>query len=233
LTVVAIPAVDAQGVGPDGRPIAALTGGNGELLRTANQTPEGEASDFIPVGDADVVVAVDHITPSSIRPFDEVREQLSRNWIARERARRLQELVNQVKQAVQGGQGFAAAARAHHMTVVATSRPLTREQGAQFPARRLGAAMFSANEGDVVSEVSPDGGAVIAAVVEHINRIDPAQAGQQVEQVRAQAQRPMAQEMGEAIQGEVVSLAHPRKNTRLINQLFRGSRAAGGDDQQQ
>src|SRR6185312_15452197 len=97
LQVVTIPATDAQGRDANGQPIAAFAGENNELLRTANQTAEGEASDFIPAGEnVDVVVAVDHITPPSIRPFDQVRTQVAQRWTAQELARRAQDFVNRV-----------------------------------------------------------------------------------------------------------------------------------------
>jgi hypothetical protein len=94
------------------------------LLRTAFQTPEGEASDFIPAGDADVIVAVDRITPSTVRPLAQVREQLAQAWIARERVRRMRELARDVEEAVRGGQTFANAARAHRFNVVVPSRSI-------------------------------------------------------------------------------------------------------------
>lgn len=223
-TVVSIPAVEAQGRAPDGQPIAAVTGQQ-ELLRTAFQTAEGEASDFMPVADADVIVAVDRITPTSVRPLAEVRQDLSQLWVARERGRRLRELGEQVIADVHGGQTFAAAARARHFNVVVASQPVDRRMAAQIPARGLAGQMFNAAQGGVVADMRADGNAVLVAVVERIDRVNPAEHPQEVEQARLQIQQGLAQSLGEALQGEIVNQAHPKRNEGLINQVYR--RTAG------
>lgn len=224
LTVVTIPAVEEGGRAQNGQPIEALEG-HDEVLRTAFQTPEGESSDFIPVGDADVIVGVDRIIPPTVRPLEEVRTELTQAWIARERGRRLRELGESIVTAVRGGQSFAAAARAHRANVVVSSRALARRDAAQIPARGLAAQMFAAREGDLVSDMRADGAAVLVAVVEQINRVDPAAAPQEVEASRIQVQETLQDSFGEALQTEIVDRMSPRRNENLLNQLYRPSNA--------
>jgi peptidyl-prolyl cis-trans isomerase D len=220
LRVVNIPAVNAQGGAPNGQPIEALASQQ-ELLRTAFQTPEGEASDFIPAGDADVIVAVDRITPSTVRPLAEVREQLTQAWIGRERARRMRELAQEVQEAVRGGQTFAAAARASRFNVLSPqSQPIDRRAAGQQLPRPLASQIFAASAGDVVNVISPDGGAILLAHVERINRQDPAEQPQIVEQLRGQMQQGLIQSVGLAVQGEIVASTRVRRNEALLNQLF-------------
>jgi peptidyl-prolyl cis-trans isomerase D len=232
LRVVTIPAIEAQGRAPNGEPVEALAS-QPELLRTVFQTPEGEASDFIPAGNADVIVSVDRVTPSTIRPLAEVRDQLTQVWIARERSRRMRELAEHVQQAVRGGQTFAAAARANHFAVVPPqSQPIDRRTASRALPGPLASQIFAAAPGDVVSIVSPDGGAVLVAHIERVNRQDPAEQPQVVEQLRGQMQQGLIQSVGQAVQGEIVAKTHIRRNEALLNQLFPRGNQEGQEGQE-
>jgi peptidyl-prolyl cis-trans isomerase D len=219
LSIVTVPAVDAQGLTPTGEPAEALLD-QPELVQTAFDTSEGEASDFMPVGDADVIVSVDRIIPATTRPLEEVRAQLTQAWIARERVRRLQEIGDEVIAAVRGGQSFAAAARAHRLTLAVQSRPIDRRSAAQLPARNLAGAIFGARQGEVVSDMRADGGAMLLAVVESIERTSAAEAPQLVEQARMQMQQGISESMTEVITAEAVTRAKPRRNEELIARAF-------------
>lgn len=224
LAVLAIPAVEAEGRGPNGQAIEALAG-HEEVLRTAFETPEGEASDFMPIENADVIVSVDNITPSTVRPLDQVRDELRMVWIGREGARRLRELGEQVIAGVRGGQSFAEAARAHRFNIVVRSQAIDRRTAAQIPARGLASQIFAASEGGVVSDMRADGGAVLVASVETINRVDPSTLPQQVEAGRQEMQQNLVQSYGLALQDEVVARADVQRNERLLEQVYRSSNA--------
>ncbi len=219
LTVVNIAATDAQGNDAAGAPVAALAD-HPELLEAAFQTAEGEASDFLPAGDADVVVAVDRVTASTVRPFESVRDQLAQVWVARERGRRMREMGERVVAAVEGGETFAAAARAQRFNVVVSSQPTDRRSAAQIPARGLPTQIFAASEGDVLSDLRADGGAVLVAVVERINRVNAAERPQEVEALRQRMQETVNESMTEAVQSQVVADARGRVNESLLNQLY-------------
>ncbi|HYD72274.1 MAG TPA: peptidylprolyl isomerase, partial [Candidatus Binatia bacterium] len=220
LRVINIPAVEAQGRSPTGEPVAALAEQE-EVLRTIFATPEGEASDFIPSGNTDVIVSVDRVTPSTVRPLSEVRQQLTEVWIARERARRMRELAENVQEAVRGGQTFAAAARANNFSVISpASQPIDRRTASQALPGGLANQIFAAAAGDVVSLVSPDGGAVLVAHIEQINRQDPAQQPQVVEQLRGQMQQGLIQSVALATQNEILARTNVRRNEQLLNQVF-------------
>lgn len=217
LPISEIPAVSAQGLTPQGQQIEGFPP---DMLQVAFETNEGEASDFLPLGDADVVLAVTGITPAAVRPLEEVRTQLVEAWIGRERVRRLQELGNEVAAAINGGQAFDAAVRARRLNVLVDSRELDRRTAAQLPARELAALMFTASQGQAVTSVRADGGAVYVAVVENIQRTDPASAPEQVEAGRMQVQQSISQSIGEALQNDIVTAANPRRNQRVLDQLY-------------
>lgn len=228
LAVVTLPAVEAQGRDVNQQPIAALEG-HEEVLRTAFETPEGEASDFIPVGDADVVVAVTSVTPERVRPIEEVREDLVRAWTARERASRLREMGESLVASVTGGQDFNAAARAARFNIVVDSRAVDRRGASQIPARGLASQIFAASEGAAVTDVRADGGAVLVAVVEEINRPVLAEHPQEIEALRMQMSESAVTGFGDALQDEIIARANVRRNERLLESAFRPSNAEGED----
>ena len=82
-----------------------------------------------------------------------------------------------------------------------------------------------------MSDVRGDGGAVLAAIVEQINRVDPAEAPQLVEASRVQLQQSLAGSFGEAVQAEIVARARPQRNERLIEQVY--PRGGSSDDEGQ
>ena len=238
LIVVTIPAVEAGGRDQQGRPIEALTG-HEELLTTAFETPEGEATDFVAVGEADVIAGVDRIIPASVRPLEEVRADLVQAWIGRERARRLRELGEQIVAAVNGGQTLAQAAGANRARVVVSSRSIDRRGAAQALPQGLAGQMFAVGEGTAFSQVSNNG--VLIAVVERINRPDITAADPQIlEATRLYAERPCMQQAlqagappycglststMEALQGDILHTANPRRHERVIESTYRASNA--------
>jgi len=244
LPIVTISAVEAGGRDQQGRPVEALAG-HEEVLSAAFQTSEGEATEFTPAGDADVVAGVDRIIPASVRPLAEVRAELVQGWIERERVRRLRELGEQITAAVNGGQALAQAAAANRARVVVASRPLDRRSAMQGLPQGLAGQTFAAAEGAAISEVGRTG--VLIAVVERINRPDVTAIDPQIlEATRTYAERPCLQQalqagappycgvstsVMEAIQGEIVSNSNPRRNEAVISSVYRGSAATDEEGQ--
>ncbi|MGE0827971.1 MAG: SurA N-terminal domain-containing protein [Hyphomonadaceae bacterium] len=220
LAVIAVAAVTAEGRGQDGEPVAALQGQE-ELLQTAFETPEGEATDFIPTTEGDAIVSVDRVTPETTRPLQEVREQLTAFWINRERMNRLRAIGERVSEAVVAGRPFAEAVRANGGAMQVASREIDRETaGSALPARGFGAHIFEAHEGEVVFEPRMDGVTLLVAQVEAIRRADPAQEAQRVEQLRMQYQSGATRSLQEAVEAAAREAARPTRNDRLLQRLY-------------
>jgi len=220
LPTTTLPPINDHGDVAEGGHTEALDGQD-DLVAAAFQTPEGEATDFLPLGDAEVMISVDRIIPASVRPFAQVEGELRAGWIVREQMRRLRELGDEVRAAVAGGQSFAAAARARGLNVVISSRATDRRSATQIPARGLAAQIFQAREGEIVTDMRVDGGALLVAQVEGIQRVNPAEAPQAAEAARGQAQQSLTQSLAESLQAEIVRRAEPRRNDQLIERLFR------------
>ncbi len=227
LTIVTTEPVAANGRLQSG---AEMEGLSEDVLQIAFETPEGEASDFMPAEEGvDVVVAVDRIVAASVVPLEDVREQLVQGWRANEVARRLRALGAAVVQAVDGGQTLAAAARANNMRIIAASEEVNRGNLAQVPARGLAPQIFNAAEGDAVSDIRVDGGAVFVAVVERINRVDPSAQPQIVEAARTQEEQTLMQGFNDALAEELVARGEPERNEARIAALFRSSTDGEGE----
>lgn len=235
LPVLSIPAIEAGGRDQQGRPVEAVAGLEA-VITAAFQTAEGEATDFTPSGDADVIAGVDRIIPESVRPLEEVRPQLVEAWTNRERVTRLRELGERIVAAVNGGQSLAAAANANRARVVVPSRQIDRRGAMQSLPQGLAGQMFAAAEGAAVTTVQPAG--VLIAVIEHINRPDPSADPQIVEATRTYAERPCQQQalqagappfcgvstsVVETLQGEILSRSNPRRYEDRISSVYRAS----------
>ncbi len=219
LPFVTLPAVDEEGRDAARQPVAAFAGQQG-LLEIAFETPEGEASDFTPAGEADVVIAVDRITPSTVRPMAQVRSELAQGWVVRERARRMRELGAEFVAAVDGGQSFAEAARAKRFNVRVNAQAIDRQTAERVLGPELAAQAFGASQGDVVTVTRPDGGVVAAVQVNQINRVDPATAPQAVEEIRARLEQDLTLSLNEAAEAQIVARARPRRNEPAIERAY-------------
>ncbi|MBL8545192.1 MAG: SurA N-terminal domain-containing protein [Hyphomonadaceae bacterium] len=235
LPVVTIPAVEAGGRDQQGNEIALLAG-HEDVISAAFQTQEGEATDFTPSGDADVVAGVDRIIPESVRPLAEVRTQLVQAWTERERVTRLREIAEQIVAAVNGGQSLAAAAAANRARVVVSSRTIDRRGALQSLPQGLAGQMFAAAEGAAVNTVQSAG--VLVAVIERINRPETSADPQIVEATRTYAERPCQQEalqagappfcglstsVAESLQGQILAQSNPRRYEQRIASIYRAS----------
>jgi len=224
-----VPPVTAQGLDQQGAPIEAL-GALAEPMRAAFELPEGEVSDFLPFDGGDVIVSVDRIIPESVRPLEDVRDALVLGWTNRERGRLLQERGAAFATAIREGATFEAAARANRMTIRVRSQRLDRQQAGQIPSRALATQIFQASVGGTASDLRFDGAALLVAQVEAIDRANPAEVPQLVEQARAADGRVLTNTFGEIIAAEVVERMRPQRNQRLIDRAFPPSSETAGEE---
>lgn len=230
LTVDTFTNVSAEGQSRDGQVVAVLRA-EPEILRTAFETNEGDASDFIPIGDTDMIISVQQVTPASVRPLADIRQQVTQLYIVRETVRRLQERATAIQTAVEGGTPFAQAVAANRGNIVARSQSIDRASAAQGLPRRFGGLVFSVPEGGVVSDMRPDGRAVLVAHVERVTRADPAQQREAVEAVRtSSSQESLQSSMVDALQAQIVGSARVRRNGELLDRLYPPDGGQEGDE---
>jgi peptidyl-prolyl cis-trans isomerase D len=206
LPVIKVDQVDAQGLGPDGQPVANVAG-NQLVLGLAYSTEVGTTSSLTedPNGGY-VIVKVDGSTPAATRPLDQVRPQVVASWKTAERdkaaAARAGELAGKL-----GLNGDIQAIAAEVQGTVATSKPVTRsgnDTSAHVTAD-LASKLFGLQVGQTAT-VPVQGGHVIARL-KTINEANPAtdSAGADALQKELDAayQGDVVQQFGESLRREI------------------------------
>lgn len=220
LQVLTVEPITAEGRTRSGGPAEALLD-MPDLIGMIFETPEGEATDFMPEGQGvDALIQVDQVIPATTRPLAEVREVLEQQWLAQERARRLQDAATELAAAVRGGANFLEAARAANARVLARSQTLDRETGERLEDRQFFSLVFGGPAGQVASAVRGDAGAVLLVHVENIERADPAQNAETVERLRQQVSSNLQEGLAAASLAAAVDAANVRRNERRMEQLF-------------
>jgi peptidyl-prolyl cis-trans isomerase D len=203
LKVLKIAAMDARGMDADGKPVPDLPPGKA-FLDTAFATGLNQDSGIAETRqDGFFVLRVDGVTPPALRPLEKVRDQAVADWKESERHRLAGEAADKLVAAVQGGQDFAAAAKAAGLTV-GIAGPFTRD-GVGVPKEMpadLAARLFEVKVGEVAQGRAKD--AVMVARLKEIVEADPVAnvAGLTAEKKRlaGEMRGDLAQELAEVLQ---------------------------------
>jgi len=164
--------IDAQGRGPDGKPID-LPQPSEAVLQQAFTVGQGETSPLSELGeDGYFLVHVDKVTPAEVRPLADARKDVIAAWQAEQQKDALEKLAASMVGDVNGGKSLKDVAAAHKLTIT-TSPPLARTSDAPTAPPSLIAALFSAKPNAAVSAAAGDN--VVVAQLKTIQPADPAQ----------------------------------------------------------
>ena len=167
-----VAAIDAQGRGPDGKPID-LPQPSDAVLQQAFTAGQGETSPLSELGeDGYFLVHVDKVTPAEVRPLADARKDVIAAWQAEQSKNALDKLAASIVGDVNGGKSLKDVAAAHKLTMT-TSQPLSRTSDAPTAPPSLIAALFSAKPNTAVSAAAGDN--VVVAQLKTIQPADPAQ----------------------------------------------------------
>lgn len=173
LRVLKVPALDAQGKTPAGKPVAELPKGE-TFLDVTFHTDQGTESQLTEVdGDGYFLVRVDQVTPPAPKPFLEVKGEVLAAWQAERRHEQAKERAEKVAEQLKTGKPAADIASAMGAKVQ-TTQPFTREgaETAGLPPA-LVSDLFKAPVGNVASSAT-QGGWVVGRLAKIIP-FDPAQ----------------------------------------------------------
>jgi peptidyl-prolyl cis-trans isomerase D len=185
LKAVKVPAVDAQGLGPDGKPVAVLAGAT-EPLKAVFDTAEGSDTQLVDSGDsAWFMMHVDGITPSALRPLADVRPQVVALWQDKQRQEAAKKRADQILEGVKSGKPLQVAGQPFGLNPQPIA-PVLRAGGfnprATVPPE-VNARMFQMKPNDVATVPSRDG--VFVVRMTQIVAADPASDADGVEKVRS------------------------------------------------
>lgn len=166
-----VASVDAQGRGPDGKPVALPQPSDG-IMQTAFSTREGDTSPLSDLGDVGYyLVHIDKVTPAAVRPLADARNDVIAAWQADQRSDALQKLATSMVADVNSGRSLKDVAATHKLTVVIT-QPLARTGDEPTTPPAVVAALFGAKPNAAVS--APAGDSVVVAQLKSIQPADPA-----------------------------------------------------------
>jgi peptidyl-prolyl cis-trans isomerase D len=212
--------VDAGGRGPDGAPVPALDG-LGDVLEQAFSTEPGQTTEFLPAQSGGYAqIRVEDVTPPSVRPLNEVREDLVAAWRARAAAQALEAIAERVKGGVDAGKDFRTAVREERLQLIAAGEVIDRSAAFRGPLAQLGQELFSAQPQGVVWAAAPGGGGLLIAQLEKIERADPAADPTRLDASRASASDLLANDLVLTVQQAVINASGARTDTNRLDQLF-------------
>jgi len=156
-----IAAVDAKARAPDGTPVTVPATAN--FLSTAFTTAEGETSLLVEGEDGSFfVVHVDGVTPSAVRPFAEVRDEVRKAWSDEQRRAKAGEVAAAAAKRIGSGEDIAQVAKATGVSLF-TSGAIRRDgdgAGAAFSPALI-QRLFTLKEGEVATGETAKGTMVL------------------------------------------------------------------------
>jgi peptidyl-prolyl cis-trans isomerase D len=185
LKVIKAAAVDPQGKGPDGKPVAGLPA-SAAFLRTVFETAEGGDSrtQELENNAGFYMVHIDKVTPPVVRAFETVKDEVLKAWQGEQRLAAARKAAEEALAAVKEGKAPTGA-------TAQTSQPFTRSPSnpSGVPAPVVSEA-FRLKPGEAGMITAPDG--AVVAVLKSVVPADPqadsaalAQLGKQVSQQMA------------------------------------------------
>ena len=220
LQTTVITAIDANGFGPDGKPVE--TPYATDLVRKGFELENEQDSTLTEAADAQAffVVRVDAITAPALRPLDTVKKDVTAAWDAAKRAELAAELANTVKTRLEGGE-TATAIAADLKLMASTTKPFTRDgkglEQNSLPATVI-EGLFALKTGGVTSAAGTG-----AHTVARLATVTPAQADEGSAIYRAvvqKAQTDMQQDLLAQISSALEGIHGVSLNTQAFNDAF-------------
>jgi peptidyl-prolyl cis-trans isomerase D len=157
LKLMTVPAVDQQGLGPDGKHVK-LPVGSDDVVKTVFATNEGDTSRVTDTsGGAIFAVTVNKIMPPAAQPLSQVKDKVAADWRAEQRRAIAEKNARALAATVSPSQPLAQAAAAKGLSLLKVG-PLVRTPlpGEAVPPELI-ARLFTAKPGAVVTVNDADG----------------------------------------------------------------------------
>ncbi len=215
LIVVPYAKVDAQGRDGGGAAIQGLAD-NADLMKAIAATAVNESTDFTPIPNNGgyALARVDEVIAAGVRPYDEVKPMLTVGWQTQKTAEAIKKIADDFTSDVKAGKSFTDAARARRMVMLAANQSFSRQTIGTTPIAALGASIFAAKQGEVVSGADQRG-AMLVAQVTKIDRPKPDANSELFAQARQAAGGAVNNDLLTALQQSAVQEANVKTNEKL------------------
>jgi peptidyl-prolyl cis-trans isomerase D len=160
LKLAKIGPVDAQGKDDKGATVEGLPE-DGEFLRRVFKLGKGEEGELIDLRNQGFYsVRVDAITPSALRPLDSIKEKVTADWTAEERAKLAKAEAEKLAAEAKTGKSLEEVAKPGNYTVK-KSKPVNRGESTQATAGSIEDRIFAVKPGEVATAQVREGWAVV------------------------------------------------------------------------
>lgn len=129
-----------------------------KLIQAAFDYENGEVAPVVETSDGQFrIVRIDQVIPDTYKPYDSVKADLSKRWIAEQQREANEALVKKVLEAVNGGKSIEDAAKENGASVQTLSG-INRKETPPAPLTPVAAAqIFTTEKGKNFSSATPDG----------------------------------------------------------------------------
>ncbi|HUL10339.1 MAG TPA: SurA N-terminal domain-containing protein [Candidatus Acidoferrum sp.] len=205
LPVAKIAAVDGTGKDAAGKEVTDVTRDQGQALKLAFQTGEGDDSLLTDTPNGGyIVLHVDSVQAAATRPLETVRDKVIADWQEVERKKAADAKAQAVADRIGKGESVGTIARDLGVPVL-VSQPLTRD--GDDPQANIGGALtaklFAAKVGDAVVERAPADNAAVVAVLTQVKPADIASSGADVDKLQDDIGRYMGTDLYEQLSADI------------------------------
>ncbi len=159
LKFVVLEDIDRSGMKPDGKPVEDLPGKD-QVLELVFESDVGVETDPVSTpNDGFVWVDVREISPASVKPLDQVREEAIEAWKKRKRRELVMERANELKKRAESGATLDQLAREVGAEVKVANGLKRNEATAEFDAQAVAALFAAPVDGFAVAPESDGQGA--------------------------------------------------------------------------
>jgi peptidyl-prolyl cis-trans isomerase D len=211
-----VAAIDANGLGPDGKPVAAPIGS--DVRTQIFKADVGDAGDPFSTKDgAAYAIKVNGVVPPKLKPLDQVRAEATAAWIAEQQQARLAVEARALAAQATKAQSMGDVAKAANATVQ-TSQALDRRANDATFSPALTAAIFDAAPGAAVSGPLGKGAGFVVARVTGIAHPNYSADNPILTQGRQIIAGQMASDVGQSFAAAERARQHAVVDNKLLNQ---------------
>jgi peptidyl-prolyl cis-trans isomerase D len=225
LSYLAIAAVDRNNKGPDGSPQLNINDAN-TVLQTAFSSGVGIENDVIELpSNTFAWVDVVDVIAGKQKPFDQVKEDVKKFYLTKERARLVTELANKLAERADKGEAMAALAKEAGAEKVDTTPAFNRSTTPQGMSRDAVTRAFTLAKGQAGSAPDTNNKTRIVFKVTEINPAPPLSDAQ-----RTTITSDLRNQMADEVLSEYVLALQKNLGTRIFEDEFKKVTGAGAGD---
>ncbi len=221
LEVSTIEMTDLSGSGPEGQDaLSEFSEDKPLIIETGFSLMEGEISPVVEFSNGSFsVIRADKIVPRSWPEFGEIREDLTKKWISRERKLRVMQAADNVLAKLEGGATLEETAKSRDAVIKTVTLARNAEPGEIFnPGARM--KFFSLDQGEA-GTAATENGMIIGEVAEISIPEENEITDEELDTYARTIERTMSNELLQAYIGYLTEKYEVKINRRLLDRIYK------------